>query len=53
MALLSPFQGFVRLWHANPGLRAWLRHRTYPGLNTDGLPGLTTMCNMSVAFMLS
>ena len=21
--LLSPFQGFVRLWHVNPGLRGW------------------------------
>jgi len=47
--LLSPFQGSVWLWNEYPGLRAWLRHRTYPGLNTDGLPGLTTMYNTSVA----
>jgi len=40
VVLLSPLQGLVSLWHADPGLRAWLRHRTYPGLNTDGLPGL-------------
>jgi len=33
--------GLGELVHANPGLRAWLRHRTCPGLSTDGLPGLT------------
>jgi len=40
--------GLGELVHANPGLRAWLRRRTYPGLNTDGLPGLATRWHDSV-----
>ena len=44
--------GLGELVHADPGLRAWLRHRTCPGLNTDGLPGLTNTYSSSAAIRL-
>ena len=34
--------------HDYPGLRAWLRHGTGPGLKMDGLPGLASNRNTTV-----
>jgi hypothetical protein len=44
---LSPFQGFaVGIGVRNQGLRAWLRHSTYPWLKTVGLPALEFRCDV-------